>query len=127
MGGEDFYTFRKDAHLLENRCKAIALLKRQIDYLDYRHSPQRYKHTDNAFGVQKRDKSAGVAARMLQERKQRRKDPDFTPVQVSERESQWLMKSAMWEQQFEQELDELLKTLKKVKEMTILTHNALVP
>jgi len=125
VGTEDFYVTRKEVTLVVNKCRAVLLLKKQIDYIDYRHKPHRFRRNAKnskgygaaSVGGVSSGKKMGKAQRALSNRKAEaaKSGGDYRPVQPTEQEQEFLQKSSMWEDQLNVELEEIIQGLKRLQ------------
>lgn len=123
IGAQDFCTSRKEVRMLVNKCRGLILLKKQIDFLDYKHKPHRFRRNQknqtgytvsNAMPGGNAIKPKGRAAQALAARRKKASSTEgnYRPVEPDAQEQAFLDKSAQWEEQLNVELEEIVQQLK---------------
>jgi len=126
VGTEDFYVTRKEVCLSVNKCRAVLLLKKQIDFIDYRHKPHRFRRNAKSSkgygasslgGVGSSGKKMGKAAQALAARNAEaaKMGDSYRPSAPTQQEQEFLQKSALWEEQLNVELEEIIQGLKRLQ------------
>jgi len=131
IGLQDYYSSHKVIQVLVRNAKAMFLLKKQVDYLDYKYSPHNFKHKAKSgkgtgafalgaqgvatFGSQEK----GRAQKIKEQREEKRKGGNYKPIDASEDEKQFLQEYDEWQYQFDEQLDELIVGIQRINAINI--------